>query len=94
MPESGAISPIGTTPVRAAHRFDQSALERYLAERLPSFLGPISVRQFESGQSNPTFHIAAASGEYVLRKKPPGRLLPSAHMVEREERVMNALWRS
>lgn len=51
----------------------------------------MAVRQFESGQSNPTFHVAAGSGSYVLRKKPPGRLLPSAHMVEREYRVMLAL---
>lgn len=77
--------------MRAAHQFDEAALHRYLAERVPDFRGPISVRQFESGQSNPTFHVAAASGDYVLRKKPPGRLLPSAHMVEREYRVMNAL---
>lgn len=77
--------------MRPAHRFDEPALSRYLTERLPGFRGPVSIRQFESGQSNPTFHLTAASGEYVLRKKPPGRLLPSAHMVEREYRVMRAL---
>lgn len=86
-----AIPPVGTSDVRPAHRFDEAALEPYLAERLHGFCGPLAVRQFESGQSNPTFHVAAASGAYVLRKKPPGRLLPSAHMIEREYRVMQAL---
>lgn len=80
-----------TTAVRPAHRFDELALERYLTERVTDFRGPIRVTQFESGQSNPTFHVSAASGDYVLRKKPPGRLLPSAHMIEREYRVMEAL---
>jgi aminoglycoside phosphotransferase (APT) family kinase protein len=83
--------PAGTSAVRAAHRFDEAALERYLASALHGFRGPLAVRQFESGQSNPTFFLDAASGTYVLRKKPPGRLLPSAHMVEREHRVMHAL---
>ncbi len=86
-----ARSPAGTREVRPAHRFDELALERYLAEQVPGFLGPIRVTQFESGQSNPTFLLSAATGDYVLRKKPPGRLLPSAHMVEREYRVMLAL---
>ena len=83
--------PAGTSAVRHAHQFDEAALAQYLAERLPDFRGPVRVRQFESGQSNPTFHLAAASGDYVVRKKPPGRLLPSAHLVEREYRVMHAL---
>ena len=81
----------GTSAVREAHRFDERALEDYLTAHVPGFAGPMRVSQFESGESNPTFHLAAASGEYVLRKKPPGRLLPSAHMVEREHRVMTAL---
>ena len=85
------MSVAGTSAVRPAHRFDEGVLERYLSEQLPGFRGPIQVRQFESGQSNPTFHVAAASGTYVVRKKPPGRLLPSAHMVEREFRAMKAL---
>jgi aminoglycoside phosphotransferase (APT) family kinase protein len=85
------IIPGSTSAVRPAHRFDVAALERCLAERLPGFRGPLTVRQFEHGQSNPTFFLDAASGTYVLRKKPPGRLLPSAHMVEREYRVMQAL---
>jgi aminoglycoside phosphotransferase (APT) family kinase protein len=80
--------------VRDAHRFDEVALAAYLAEHLPGFRGELTVRQFESGQSNPTFLLTAAGREYVMRKKPPGRLLRSAHQVEREYRVMTALARS
>jgi aminoglycoside phosphotransferase (APT) family kinase protein len=78
-------------PVLPNHRFDEAALERYLAGRLPGFAGPCAVRQFQGGQSNPTFHLQAASGQYVLRKKPPGPLLPSAHAVDREYRILGAL---
>lgn len=80
-----------TTPVREAHRFDESALRSYLETHLPGFRGPCSILQFEGGQSNPTFLVEDARRRYVLRKKPPGRLLPSAHAVEREYRVMKAL---
>ena len=78
-------------PVLPAHRFDETALVRYLRNQLPGFDGQIQVRQFQGGQSNPTFHLHTAAGEYVLRKKPPGKLLPRAHEVEREHRVMAAL---
>jgi aminoglycoside phosphotransferase (APT) family kinase protein len=79
------------TEVREAHRFDEAALDRYLAEHLEGYRGPLRVRQFEGGQSNPTFLLSAESGNYVLRKKPPGVLLPRAHMVEREYRILAAL---
>jgi aminoglycoside phosphotransferase (APT) family kinase protein len=79
------------TPVREAHRFDEAALARYLQAHLPGFAGPLAVRQFEGGQSNPTYLLEAGSGRYVLRKKPPGQLLKSAHQVDREYRVMHAL---
>ena len=79
------------TEVREAHRFDEAALERYLTEALEGFSGPVTVRQFEGGQSNPTFLVSAGGQRFVLRKKPPGRLLPTAHMVEREYRVLRAL---
>jgi len=79
------------TEVRDAHRFDEEALDRYLAEHLEHYRGPLQIRQFEGGQSNPTFLLSAASGDYVLRKKPPGVLLPRAHMVEREYRILAAL---
>ncbi len=87
----GAGDPPGTVPVRDVHRIDAAALERYLARHLPGFAGPLELRQFLGGQSNPTYHLRAASGEYVLRRKPPGKLLPSAHAVEREYRVLAAL---
>ena len=79
------------TPVREAHRFDEAALRAYLERHQQGFRGPLSIRQFEGGQSNPTYLLIAASGRYVLRKQPPGELLPSAHQVDREYRVMDAL---
>jgi len=79
------------TEVREAHRFGEKALDRYLAEHLEGYRGPLQVRQFEGGQSNPTFLLSATSGDYVLRKKPPGVLLPRAHMIEREYRILAAL---
>lgn len=73
---------------------DMGRLVPYLVAHLPGFRGPASARKFPGGQSNPTFLIEAASGRYVLRRKPPGKLLKSAHAVEREYRVMQALERS
>ena len=70
------------------------ALERYLAARIPGFRGPVTVSQFQGGQSNPTYRLSAADHEYVLRRKPPGKLLPSAHAVDREYRVITALGRT
>ena len=87
----GGTAVPGTAPVLEAHRFDVLALETFLTGRLPGFRGPLEIRQFLGGQSNPTYHVRAASGEYVLRRKPPGKLLPSAHAVEREFRVIAAL---
>ena len=78
-------------PVLPNHRFDEAAMVRYLAPLLPGIEQGCTVRQFQGGQSNPTFHLATTGGEYVLRKKPPGTLLASAHAVEREFRVMQAL---
>jgi aminoglycoside phosphotransferase (APT) family kinase protein len=83
----------GTMPVTAAQRFDERALERYLGERLPGFTGPLAVEQFRGGQSNPTFLLTGGDGaHFVLRKKPAGPLLPSAHAVDREFRVISALY--
>ena len=79
------------TSVREAHRFDEPALAAYLGAELPGFAGDLTVRQFEGGQSNPTFRLEADGRRYVLRKKPPGVLLRSAHQVDREFRVMSAL---
>jgi aminoglycoside phosphotransferase (APT) family kinase protein len=66
-------------------------LASYLEARMPGFRGPLVASKFSQGQSNPTFLIEAASGQYVLRRKPPGKLLKSAHAVDREYRVMTAL---
>src|SRR5215467_15857611 len=81
----------GTRPVADAHRFDVAALERYLRANVEDFQGPIQVEQFRGGQSNPTFKLITPNRTYVLRRKPPGKLLPSAHAVDREYRVITAL---
>jgi aminoglycoside phosphotransferase (APT) family kinase protein len=81
----------GTRPVAEAHRFDEAALAAYLTQHVEGFHGPLAVEQFRGGQSNPTFRLRAASGDYVMRRKPPGKLLPSAHAVDREYRVITAL---
>ncbi len=78
-------------PPLAAHRLDEDRLAAYLTQMLPGFEGPLTVRQFQGGQSNPTYHLHTPGAEYVLRKKPPGTLLPSAHAVDREYRVQQAL---
>lgn len=77
--------------VRENHRFDEARLVDYLSAAIDDFEGPAEVRQFAGGQSNPTFLLTTSVKKFVLRKKPPGKLLPSAHMVEREFRVMKAL---
>ncbi len=83
--------PAGTVPVLPAHQFDEAKLFDYLAERIDGFDGPMVVRQFEGGQSNPTYMLVTPKQNYVLRRKPPGKLLPSAHAVDREFRVISAL---
>ncbi|TAK55276.1 MAG: phosphotransferase family protein [Gammaproteobacteria bacterium] len=81
----------GTREVAPQHQLDAAALGHWLSGQVADFRGPLQLRQFEGGQSNPTFHVAAASGEYVLRKQPPGQLLASAHALDREYRVQAAL---
>lgn len=78
-------------PVLPNHRFDEAALDAYLRGHLPGYEGDAVIRQFQGGQSNPTFHIQTRDHAYVLRKKPPGQLLASAHAVDREYTVMSAL---
>jgi aminoglycoside phosphotransferase (APT) family kinase protein len=80
-----------TTPVRAAHQLDLARLERYLAEHVPDAAPIRSIEQFAAGQSNPTYLIEGPARRFVLRKKPPGVLLPRAHLVEREYRILAAL---
>ena len=77
---------IGTKPVEERHRIDERALEKHLGLRIAR------VEQFKGGQSNPTYLLTADDGRrFVLRRKPPGKLLPSAHAVDREYRVISAL---
>ena len=70
---------------------DEAVLVKYLEATVPGFKGPLRASKFPGGQSNPTFKIEADSGTYVLRRQPPGKLLKSAHAVDREYRVLNAL---
>jgi aminoglycoside phosphotransferase (APT) family kinase protein len=102
--------PRETIDVLDTHHFDVAALERYLRDRVEGADPPFVVRQFRGGQSNPTYFIqtsgdfgatsisrrsnGATGTRFVLRRKPPGHLLPSAHAIEREYRVMTALWES
>jgi aminoglycoside phosphotransferase (APT) family kinase protein len=81
----------GTKDVAAPLRIDVASLEGYLAANVAGFAGPLAIRQFKGGQSNPTYLLETPQRRYVLRRKPPGKLLPSAHAVDREYRVIRAL---
>ena len=81
----------GTREVAERLRFDVARLEAFLHDKVPGFAGPTAIRQFKGGQSNPTYLVETPSRRYVLRRKPPGKLLPSAHAVDREFRVISAL---
>ncbi|MFC4293408.1 phosphotransferase family protein [Sphingorhabdus arenilitoris] len=82
----------GTVIPEGADKLDEVKLTAWMAENVEGFTGPITVRKFAGGQSNPTYKISAESGEYVLRRKPFGKLLPSAHAVDREFRVISGLY--
>jgi aminoglycoside phosphotransferase (APT) family kinase protein len=86
-----AIDRPGTRETVERHRFDEQRLGAWLRRELAGFEGPLRVRQFSGGQSNPTFHLWTPGAEYVLRKKPPGTLAASAHAIDREFRVLTAL---
>ncbi|MBT5037544.1 MAG: phosphotransferase [Rhodospirillaceae bacterium] len=79
------------TEVRAQHVLDLGRLADYFSQHLPQFPGALSARQFKDGQSNPTYLLASGGQNFVLRKKPPGDLLPGAHRIEREFRIISAL---
>jgi aminoglycoside phosphotransferase (APT) family kinase protein len=82
----------GVKPVDVRHRIDPAALEEYLKSHVEGLRGPLTLEQFKGGQSNPTYRLTASDGRrFVLRRKPPGKLLPSAHAVDREYRVIRAL---
>ena len=86
-------SSTGTKPVSASHAFDVQALQDHLHAHLPGCAGPLQVEQFKGGQSNPTYKLITPQRSYVMRSKPgpATKLLPSAHAIEREFRVMSAL---
>jgi aminoglycoside phosphotransferase (APT) family kinase protein len=75
----------------AAHDLPLDRLEAWLRDHIEGFRGPVAAERFAGGQSNPSYRLQTGSGAYVLRRKPPGVLLPSAHAVDREFRVMRAL---
>ena len=81
----------GVKPVDEKNRFDEAKLAHWLEANVPVYAGPLTVRQFKGGQSNPTFQLDTPTHRFVLRKKPGGKLLPSAHAVDREYRVQTAL---
>jgi aminoglycoside phosphotransferase (APT) family kinase protein len=81
----------GTKDAAPALALDAARLERYLAKKIDGFASPLTIKQFKGGQSNPTYLIETPARRCVLRRKPPGKLLPSAHAVDREFRVISAL---
>jgi len=82
----------GTKDVAETHRFDSDRLAAWMEKHVEGYKGPLTVRQFKGGQSNPTYQLITPGQKYVLRRKPPGKLLPSAHAVDREFRVISALY--
>lgn len=89
MAENQAPADVGE--IRANHRFEEARLDAWCRANIPGFGAGLQVRQFKGGASNPTFLLTTDAGRYVMRKKPPGQLLASAHQVDREHRVMKAL---
>jgi aminoglycoside phosphotransferase (APT) family kinase protein len=82
----------GTKAVIESHRFDEAALDTWMKRSVAGYQGPLEVRQFKGGQSNPTYQLITPGKKYVMRRKPPGKLLPSAHAVDREYKVITALY--
>lgn len=91
MTGTAAQSHAGTTSVRAGHVFDEPSLIRWMEANVAGYSGPLLVEQFKGGQSNPTYKLVTPARNYVLRRKPPGRILQGAHAVDREARVLSAL---
>lgn len=82
----------GTKTVTEQHKFDEAKLAEWMQVNVDGYEGPLEVRQFKGGQSNPTYQLVTPNKKYVMRRKPPGNLLPSAHAVDREFRVISALY--
>ncbi len=83
----------GVKDVTPKLAFDEAALAAWLSRHAPGFAGPLTVKQFKGGQSNPTYFLETPTRNYVLRRKPPGKLLASAHAVDREFKAISALHR-
>ena len=81
----------GTQPVEERHRIDELRLDGWMREHVEGYQGPLTVLQFKGGQSNPTYRLDTPGRSYVMRRKQFGKLLPSAHAVDREFRVIAAL---
>ena len=84
-------TPADTTPIREGYGFDEARFTDWMAANVEGFRGPMTLSQFKGGQSNPTYRILTPGRSYVMRRKPPGRLLKGAHAVEREARILAAL---
>jgi aminoglycoside phosphotransferase (APT) family kinase protein len=89
-----AASNSGTTPVREGYQLDELRLTAWMKQNVPGFAGPLGVEQFRGGQSNPTYKLVTPGKSFVLRRKPSGELLPGAHAVDREARVLQCLGRA
>jgi aminoglycoside phosphotransferase (APT) family kinase protein len=83
-PETAQDTFSGTKPVDERYKLDEGKLEAWMKANVEGYAGPLEVRQFKGGQSNPTYQLVTPTTKYVLRRKPPGKLLPSAHAVDRE----------
>ena len=81
----------GTVPIQARHYVDVEALTAFMMASVAGFQGPMSIEEFAGGQSNPTYLLTTPARRYVLRRKPPGELLKSAHAVDREYKVLTGL---
>jgi aminoglycoside phosphotransferase (APT) family kinase protein len=81
----------GVQPIEERHRIDEASLDRWMQQHVEHYMGPLNVLQFKGGQSNPTYRIDTSGASYVVRRKPFGKLLPSAHAVDREFRIISAL---
>ncbi len=81
----------GTKPVEERHRIDEASLAAWMQANVEGYAGPLEVQQFKGGQSNPTYRLNTPGRSYVMRRKPFGKLLPSAHAVDREFKVIAAL---
>jgi len=94
MAEAGSAQDVftGTKTVQDSHKFDEAALTKWMEANVEGYAGPLEVREFKGGQSNPTYQLVTPNKKYVMRRKPPGKLLPSAHAVDREFRVIDALY--